>query len=114
MRCDRERLLDIQDAIAQIRKYADRVREGIEQDELVQVWVLHHLRIIGEAARALSQDFKQQHPDVPWKDIVGMRHVLVHDYFEIDVDVVAKVVEDDLPRLKQQVAGILEEMPDET
>jgi len=66
MRCDRERLLDIQDAIAQIRKYADRVREGIEQDELVQVWVLHHLRIIGEAARALSQDFKQQHPDVPW------------------------------------------------
>jgi len=42
-----------------------------------------------------------------------MRHVLVHDYFEIDVDVAAKVVEDDLPRLKQQVAGILEEMPDE-
>ncbi len=113
MRRDRERLLDIQDAIAQIQKYADRIREGLQQDELVQVWVLHHLRILGEAARTLSEEVKRRHPDVPWKDIVGMRHVLVHGYFEIDVDVVAKVIEDDLPRLKQHVADILRNMPDE-
>ena len=54
MRSDRERLLDIQEAIERIEKYATRGREAFERDELIQTWILHHLQIIGEAARALS------------------------------------------------------------
>lgn len=55
MRNDRERLLDITDAIAKIEKYASRGRVAFESDELVQTWMLHHLQIIGEATRGLSQ-----------------------------------------------------------
>ncbi len=112
MRDDRERLLDIQDAIEQVEKYDEAARRNLEQNELVQVWMLHYLRIIGEAARALSKEFRSQHPEVPWSKIVGMRHVLVHNYFEVDVEVVKSVLADDIPDLKQKITGILDEMPD--
>jgi len=114
MRSDRERLLDIQDAIKQIEKYDENARQRIEQDELIQVWMLYYLRIIGEAVRALSNEFRAQHQEVPWSDIIGMRHVLVHNYFEIDVDVVKRVLEKDLPDLKHKITAILDEMPDES
>jgi uncharacterized protein with HEPN domain len=107
MRDDRERLLDIQEAIERIQKYAERGREAFERDELIQTWILHNLQILGEAARAISADFKQQHPEVPWQQIAGMRNILVHDYFGIDVSIVWAVVESELPILKQQVLVML-------
>ena len=64
MRDDAERLSDILEAIAQIEKHAGRGRDAFDQDEFVQVWMVHYLRIIGEAARALSEQFRQAHPDV--------------------------------------------------
>lgn len=100
MRDDRVRLLDIQEAIERIEKYARQGQEAFEQEELIQTWIVHHLQIIGEAARALSSDLKDQHPEMPWSKIIGMRNLLVHDYFGIDVDVVCAVVERDLPALK--------------
>ncbi|MBI3246259.1 MAG: DUF86 domain-containing protein [Deltaproteobacteria bacterium] len=57
MRDDRERLLDIQEAIARIEKYTVQGQEAFEQEELIQNWIVHHLQIIGEAARSLSPDF---------------------------------------------------------
>jgi uncharacterized protein with HEPN domain len=48
---------------------------------LIQTWVLHNLQILSEAGRAISADLKQQHPEVSWKQIAGMRNILVHDYF---------------------------------
>lgn len=107
MRDDRERLLDIQEAIERIEKYAARGRETFERDELIQIWILHNLQILGEAARAISDDFKQQHPEVYWQQIAGMRNILVHDYFGIDASIVWAVVERDLPALKQQVGAML-------
>ncbi len=77
MRDDRERLLDILEAIERIEKYAARGLQFFEHDELVQVWILHHLQIIGEAARALSPRFRDQYSDVPWSQVIGMRNVLV-------------------------------------
>jgi uncharacterized protein with HEPN domain len=55
---------------------------------------------------------KQRHPEVPWKKIVGMRHILVHHYFEIDTDVVWSVIEKDLPTLKRALSKILSERED--
>jgi len=107
MRDDRERLLDVQEAIERIERYTARGQEAFERDELIQTWVIHHLQIIGEAARALSPSFLQQHPEVPWPQIIGMRNILVHHYFGIDVAVVWSVVERDLPLLKQQMASML-------
>jgi uncharacterized protein with HEPN domain len=65
MRDDRERLLDIQEAIERIEKYSTHGREAFERDELIQTWVLHHLQIIGEAVRAISPEFTQNHSEVP-------------------------------------------------
>jgi uncharacterized protein with HEPN domain len=85
-----ERLLDIQDAIVRIMKYTREGRDRYDHDELVQTWVTHNLYIIGEAIRALASDFpefKNQHPAIKWTEIIGMRTVLAHRYFDTDPDV---------------------------
>jgi uncharacterized protein with HEPN domain len=107
VRDDRERLLDMQEAIERIAKYAARGREAFEQDELIQTWILHHLQILCEAARAVTGEFKLTHPEVAWPQIAGMRNILVHHYFGIDLAIVWAVVERDLPVLKQQVGDLL-------
>jgi len=108
MRDDRERLLDVLEAIERIEKYAARGRESFERDELIQTWVLHHLQIIGEAVRALSPELTQKHSEVAWSKIVGMRNILVHNYFSIDAAIVWAAIENDLPLLKQQISGLLD------
>jgi uncharacterized protein with HEPN domain len=107
MRDDRERLLDIMDAIERIEKYAVRGQQAFEQDELIQTWIVHYLEVIGEAVRGLSEVFRHRHPDLPWSQIIGMRNVLVHGYFDIDTALVWAAVAQDLPVLKQRVAAIL-------
>lgn len=109
MRNDRERLLDIQEAIEEIKKYAVRGKESFRNDELVQTWILHHLQILGEAAAKISDEFQEQHPDVLWYKIIGMRNILVHDYFRIDINAVWSVVENDIPVLEQQIKQLLQE-----
>jgi uncharacterized protein with HEPN domain len=107
VRDDHERLRDILEAIERIEKYAAQGRAAFEQNELVQTWMLHHLRIIGEAARALTPSFREQHPGIPWSKIIGMRTILVHQYFEIDLPIVWSVVEHDLPVLRRQIEELL-------
>ncbi|MBI4468215.1 MAG: DUF86 domain-containing protein [Acidobacteria bacterium] len=107
MRDVKERLLDIHEAIVRIEKYSAGGREALELDELIQTWILHHLQIIGEAIRALPPSFMNQHPEVPWSKAIGLRHILVHHYFGIDIDAVWSVVERDLPALKIQIDKIL-------
>jgi uncharacterized protein with HEPN domain len=107
VRDDAERLRDILEAIERIERYAIRGRAAFESDELIQTWVLHHLRIIGEATRALTPTLREQHAHVPWAQIIGMRTVLVHHYFAIDLPIVWSVVERDLPDLKRHVTPLL-------
>ena len=109
MRDDRERLLDILEAIERIEKHAVRGREAFENEELIQNWIVHHLQIIGEAAARLSENFRKNHPDIAWKQIIGMRNILVHDYFGIDTDIVWSVVEKDIPTLKKILGTWLQE-----
>lgn len=68
------------------------------------------IQIIGEAARAISQEFRDRTPDVPWSDIIGMRHVLVHQYFQIDLDIMWHVIISDLPKLKARVQELANEL----
>jgi len=109
VRDDRERLLDVIEAIEQIEKYASRGRDAFDADELIRTWIVHHIQIIGEACRGLSDEFRQQNPDIPFAEIVGMRHILVHQYFGIDRDAVWAVVESDLAELKAQILRILDQ-----
>lgn len=110
MRTDRDRLLDILEAVERIEKYAGRDRQAIERDELLQTWFIHHVQIIGEAAAKLSEGFRVAHPDVPWAEIVGMRNVLVHEYFGVDVEEIWNTVQHDIPALKPKLAAILAEL----
>jgi uncharacterized protein with HEPN domain len=107
VRADRDRLADIIHAISLIERYARRGRAGFERDELLQVWVIHHLAIIGEAAARLSPALRQDHPEVPWSGIIGMRNVLVHGYFSVDLEEAWGTVEWRLPTLRDQVESIL-------
>ena len=111
MRSDRERLLDILEAIEKIEQRIGQDRAAFDADAMLQVWVVHHLQIIGEAANRLSNDFLTRHPVISWGKLIGMRHVLVHGYFEIDLEIVWKAVEQDIPALKSQIQRILE-LPD--
>ena len=108
MRDSRARLSDILDAIAAIRRHAGRGREAFERDELVQVWIVHHLQIIGEAAGRLDQELVKS-SEAPWTGIVGMRNILVHRYFGIDLDAVWRVVERDLDPLEAEARRLLDE-----
>jgi uncharacterized protein with HEPN domain len=87
-----------------------RGRQAFEADELIQSWIVRHLQIIGEAARALPEAVRAQAPAVPWAKIIGMLHILVHDYFGIDTAVVWEVVERDLPELRRQIEDLLATM----
>ena len=109
MRSDHERLLDIQEAIQNIYKYADRGKDEFENDELIQSWIVRHLQIIGEASSRLSDGFRNSHPEIQWSKIIGMRNILVHDYFGIDKAIVWAAVKNELPSLKTHIEKIIAE-----
>jgi uncharacterized protein with HEPN domain len=110
VRDSRERVLDILNAVERIEKYAVGSREEFERNELVQVWILHYLQILGEAVNALRPELQHSHPEIPWAPIVGMRNVLVHQYFEIDTDIIWTVMERELPEIKTKFQAILDQL----
>jgi uncharacterized protein with HEPN domain len=82
-------LRHVVDAIQRVERHLAGVsREEFFEGELVQDAVVRQLEIIGEAARNLPEDFRKQHPDVPWGQIVGMRNRLVHAYFQVGLAIV--------------------------
>lgn len=74
--------------------------------------MIHHLQIIGEAARQVSDSVRSSHPEVPWPKIIAMRNIIVHDYLGVDVEEVWAVVEHHLPDLRISIEGILAQMPE--
>jgi uncharacterized protein with HEPN domain len=82
-------------------------KEAFIADDRTQQAVIHMIQIIGEAARQLSPEFKASHPEVPWSRMVGMRHRLVHEYFNVDVDIVWEVLHCDLPDLIPQIEPLV-------
>ena len=108
MRIIKERFLDMLEAIQRIDKYAERGRPAFVSDELIQTYIVHNLQILGEAAAKIPTDQQSQYPELPWPKMVGMRNVLVHNYFNIDLDIVWQVVESELPALKEKIGRILE------
>lgn len=112
MRDDRERLSDMLEAIYKIEQYinTETGKAVLPDNELVEVWIVHHLQIIGEAASRISNELREKYPEVAWGGMIGMRHVLVHGYFETDTEIVWKVVQNDLPMLKAQIQKILTDL----
>jgi uncharacterized protein with HEPN domain len=93
-------LLDILLAARKILHFTDGVAwERFQDDELMQHGIMRLIQIIGEAARKISPEFKQAHPEIPWQKIVGMRNRLVHEYFRIVAAKVWEAVQSDIPAL---------------
>lgn len=107
MRDANELLHAIQQAIVNIMKYTGQGREAFDQNELVQNWVIHHLAIIGTVSYKIPQIFKNQHPEIAWKELMDMHDAFIHRYFEVDKNHVWNTVEHDLPRLKASVDALL-------
>ena len=76
---------------------------------MVQDGVIRQFEIIGEASKRLSDSIRVQYPEVPWKDMAGMRDVLIHDYINVEIDIVWKTVKDHLPQLKEQISKVISE-----
>jgi uncharacterized protein with HEPN domain len=104
-------LRHILDAIEQIQDYLKGVTaEQFLQKRLLQDGVVRRLEIIGEASRNLSDELRQRHPGVPWRQIISLRNRITHAYFDVDLHIVWEIAQNDLSPLKQQVERILEEM----
>lgn len=111
MRTDFQRIKDILRAMDHIDSEIDaNDKPTFQSDQKLQVWVIHHLQIIGEACRKLSDELKENHPEVPWTQIVGMRHYLVHEYFRVDIDTTWNVVANELPGLRTKIEAIKESL----
>jgi uncharacterized protein with HEPN domain len=80
-------------------KVLGKTRADYDQDENLRMALAHLIQTLGEAARRVSPTFQQAHPEIPWKQIVGMRHKVVHDYLHVNYDIVWAVVIADLPPL---------------
>ncbi|GAP12824.1 uncharacterized conserved protein [Longilinea arvoryzae] len=102
--------MDILEAIDRIDAHKEISRSTFDTDELLQIWFVHHLQTIGEAASHLSPEIRQYFVDVQWGQLIGMRQILVHGYFEVDLDIVWNTVQNNLDPLKSQIELIIKRL----
>jgi uncharacterized protein with HEPN domain len=88
-----------------------RGREEFARDRMLALAVLKSVEIIGEAASKVGEESRRELPELAWKEMVGIRHRLVHGYFDIDFDRVWNTVRDDLPELTQRLEAFLARQP---
>ncbi len=112
MREDRVYLLHIQECIERIEIYTKGGHSAFIASSLIQDGVVRNLEVIGEATKQLSTDLRLLYPEIPWKQIAGLRDVLIHDYMGINLTEVWNVVEHEIPVLKQNIGFILNQIPD--
>lgn len=84
-----------------------RKRNDLDEDLTFNLALTRLIEIIGEAANRVPEGFQEDHPEIPWMEIVGMRNRLIHGYDEVDFDFLWNVVRNDLPRLIKQLNKIL-------
>ena len=93
--------------IENIQNYTKGIdREGFLSNPLLQDAVIRNLEVIGEASKNIPQNFRNKHLHIPWRQIAGMRDVLIHDYMKADIDAVWTTIEEHLPTLKIQLNEI--------
>jgi len=107
MKRDDVYLRHILDAISVIEKFVHNVHEEtFRKNRLIQDAVIRELEIIGGATKYVGESLKKKHPEIPWKEVGGMRDKLIHEYFGVDISLVWEVVQKDLPELKRKILTI--------
>ncbi len=108
-RTDRDFVQDIQEASRRIAAYtAEMSYEAFLTDTKTQDAVVRNLEIIGEATKNLSEDLRNQHSEIPWKSLAGVRDKLIHHYFGVNFDIVWQIVTVELPQVTTPLTKILE------
>lgn len=108
-RDERERLRDIKDAISAIKAHLERTEtSGAPPDEsILHDALLFQFVVIGEAVKNLAPETRESAPQVPWSDIAGLRDLIAHEYFRIDIKRIIEIVDRDLPPLEQAIDQLL-------
>ena len=107
---DTTRLGHIFDAISCIEEYVAGVdKVSFISNKMMQDAILRQIEIIGEASNHISEELQEKHPEAPWFEMRAMRNKIVHDYMEINADIIWDTVQNDLPALKPVIKSILGE-----
>lgn len=84
-----------------------KTRDDLQENEMLALSLVRLLEIIGEAASNVSEGFRKEHPDIPWRNMVGIRNRLIHGYFDVDLDIVWDTVRKDLPPLLKDLEKLV-------
>ena len=103
-------LNDIGDSCNRIVEYSQGLgRDEVFNDKMRFDGILHNFHVIGEAVKRLPDEFREAHPDIPWKDIAGMRDIIAHAYFALDLDILWVGITQDIPLLLERVGDLIAE-----
>ena len=111
MRTDRLRLIDAIEQIELISSFSVRGRESFFNDLVLQSAVLHRLALLGEACRGVSPELREAHPEIPWRQIIGFRNVVIHEYFGIDLELAWAIVAEHIGALGAQLNSVVASLP---
>ncbi len=113
LRDDRVSLQHVLDAARKVvASTAHWQRASLDPNELTTLGIIRLLEIVGEASNAISVEFRALHPEVPWRQMIGLRNRLIHGYFAVDLDIVWDTIQKDLPPLVKTLERILDAQRD--
>ena len=101
---DKGRLEHILESINYIFEFSEGIEfEEFKSDMKLRFAIIKNLEIIGEASNMLTNEFREQNPETPWRELINLRHVLVHGYYQIKFELIWEIIQKDLPALKEQI-----------
>ena len=107
MKDDKVYFQNILESIIKIESYTNSGKEEFMKSSLIQDAVIRNLEIIGEATKKISQGIKEQHQEIPWRQMAGLRDVLIHDYMGISLKIVWNVVQNELHQVKVMIEELI-------
>ena len=85
-------------------------KRDLSENRMKQNAIIRGIEIIGEATKNIPDDFRKNYPEIEWRKIAGLRDIVIHTYFDIDLDVLWEIIKNDLPKLKKKIEKILNDL----